>query len=206
MGGRGSSSVAYKLALSKPEGMSEESYEQYRRQGFSDEEIAKIWQDTLAFRERAARSKAADEEKKNSDTGYQLQHRPGNPLKYPDEVATADKILSHGTFPDDVLSNHQWYADGYDSSTYKSVQILKSLQGKPNKTVTVYRGAPKGELNQGDWVTLDKSYAKQYAGNGGYSDNPNSKVYSYKVKASELSWDGDSFMEFGYWGNNKKAK
>lgn len=196
-----------------PDGMSEESYERYRSQGNSDEQIAKIWEDTLKMRAamiaRAEKASAAargeSQEGDGPDLSYRLQHQPGNPLKYPDEVPTVDKITTHGSMPPDVLDHPDWYADGYDPATAKSVAALKRLQGNPDKRVWVYRGAPVGELNTGDWVTLDKSYAKQYAGTGAYSDNKRSKVYAYRVKASELSWDGDSFMEFGYWGSYKKA-
>lgn len=141
------------------------------------------------------------------DTSYWLNHRPGNPIKYPDEVSTVDNIVSKGLFPDDVLSHPEYYADGYTQEAQESIRILRSLQGRPDAEVTVYRGAPSSTLNTGDWVTLSKEYASIYAAGGDYADNPNSRVYSYKVKASELSWDGDSFNEFGYWGkqlNNKK--
>ena len=68
--------------------------------------------------------------------------------------------------------------------------------------VTVYRGSPAPELNSGDWVTLSESYAMRYSGK--FSENPASKLYSYKVKASELSFDGSSLLENGYFGNNLK--
>lgn len=135
---------------------------------------------------------------------YRLQHRPGNPLKYPDEVATADKISSGEFFPKDFLVNTRDYLTLDNHGGRESLQVLRSIQGKPNATVTVYRGSPVGELNKGDWVTLSRTYAEQYASGGGYSDNPNSRVYSYKVKASELSFDGDDISEFGYWGESKK--
>ena len=82
---------------------------------------------------------------------------------------------------------------------------LKKAQSNPDMEVTIYRGAPSGgTLNTGDWVTLSKKYAEDYAGSGIYSDNSGSKVYSYKVKAKDLSFDGDSFYEFGYWGKKRK--
>lgn len=55
---------------------------------------------------------------------------------------------------------------------------LKKL--KDNDTITIYRASPVNELNNGDWVTTDKSYAQNVAKeNGG-------KVYSYEVNANEL--------------------
>lgn len=140
------------------------------------------------------------------DTSYRLDHRPGNPLEDPEGVATADKVGSGEFFPDDFLKHPEWYFSLDEIGARESLDVLRSIQGRPNADVTVYRGAPVGELNQGDWVSLSKTYANEYAGDSAYSDNPNSKVYSYKVKASELSFDGDDLSEFGYWGKRQKAK
>lgn len=140
------------------------------------------------------------------DTSYRLQHHPGNPLEYPDEVATADRITTGEVLPSDFLDHPEWYLTMDDDGAWETVRILRSIQGDPNATVTIYRGAPKGELNTGDWVTLSRSYAENYAGDGAYSDNPSSKVYSFKAKASELSFDGDDISEFGYWGARKRAR
>lgn len=136
---------------------------------------------------------------------YGLQHRPGNPLENPDEVMTADKIGNGEIFPADFLDDAKSYLpDVGDYGGSEVVKILKSIQGKPEAEVTIYRGAPSnGVLNQGDWVTLSKDYAMAYAYDGSYSDNSNSKVYAYKAKARDLSFDGDSIHEFGYWGKKQ---
>lgn len=140
-----------------------------------------------------------------ADTSYWLQHRPGNPIDYPDEVATADKITSGDFFPSDFLDHPEWYLSMQDAGADETVRILRRIQGNPNSEVTIYRGAPSGELNKGDWVTLSRSYAEQYAYGNLYSDNESSRVYSFKAKASELSFDGDDLSEFGYWGERKRA-
>lgn len=93
-----------------------------------------------------------------------------------------------------------------DAGARETIKTLKSIQGQPDAEVTVYRCAPVGELNTGDWVSLSKSYAEQYAYDNAYSDNKASKVYSFKAKASELSFDGDDISEFGYWGKSKKVR
>lgn len=139
------------------------------------------------------------------DTSYRLKHRPGNPIEYPEDVATADRILTSGIFPSDFLTHPEYYLPLDNHGGRESLNVLRSIQGKPDAVVTVYRGAPVNELNTGDWVTLSRSYAEQYAGDNAYSDNRNSKVYSFKAKAKELSFDGDDISEFGYWGKRKKA-
>lgn len=132
---------------------------------------------------------------------YGLTHRPGNPLLYPDEVATADNLTGGEFFPSDFLTHPDYYLDVSDAGAKETIRILRQIQGNPDAEVTIYRGAPSGgTLNQGDWVTLSESYALQYAGDSTYSDNANSKVYSYTVRAGDLSFDGDDIHEFGYWG------
>lgn len=157
-----------------------------------------------------AENKKQADKKNNEEKGisdYGLTHRPGNPLEYPDEVATVDKILNGDYFPKDLLDNARDYFPDYGNfkGADQIIQTLRKAQNNPDMKVIIYRGAPSGgTLNQGDWVTLSKDYASDYAADGNYGDNANSKVYSYKVKAKELSFDGDSIYEFGYWGKKKK--
>ncbi len=129
---------------------------------------------------------------------YAFSHRPSNPIEYPDEVATADQITSGKFFPEDILSHAGNYFRDFDRTI---VEKLLNVQNCPSALLRIYRGAPSnGVLNTGDWVSLSKKYAEQYAGDGCCSGDKNAKVYSYQVKAKDLSFDGDSFYEFGYWG------
>ena len=71
--------------------------------------------------------------------------------------------------------------DGYLTNQSESdLRKLKKILNNPNEKVTIYRASPVNELNSGDWVTTDKSYAKNVANNNG------GKVYSYEVNANEL--------------------
>ncbi len=136
---------------------------------------------------------------------YMCPHRPGNPIDYPDEVGTLDQILRHPGkfFPDDIFRSAEMYFP-------KESDISVRLEGKkicsmdPDAVVTIYRGAPSADLNTGDWVTLSEAYAKRYAEGGDYGST-GSTVHSYQAKLSELSFDGDSIFEFGYWGPERKA-
>ena len=135
---------------------------------------------------------------------YMTPHRPGNPIEYPDEVATVDKILSGDFFPKDIIQRAQEYFPDYGDYPGKDEikMLLAKAQGNPEMELTIYRGAPSGgQLNRGDWVTLSRAYAEEYAADGAHADNQNSKVYEYTAKAKELSFDGDSFYELGYWGD-----
>ena len=65
-------------------------------------------------------------------------------------------------------------------SNNKYLNELNKIQSNPTDTVTVYRAAPKNELNSGDWVTIDRSYATDMAKeNGG-------KVHKFEVPVSSL--------------------
>lgn len=152
------------------------------------------------------KEKESKEEKPNTD--YMISHRPGNPLEYPDEVATVDKIMSGDYFPKDLLDHPDWYFADYGEygDEKRLISLLKKAQKNPEMEVTIYRGAPSGDLNQGDWVTLSEAYAKDYAVGGRHVDNPSSKVHSFKAKVKDLSFDGDSIYEFGYWGKGVKGK
>jgi hypothetical protein len=51
------------------------------------------------------------------------------------------------------------------------------------------------KINKGDWVTIDKNYAKEH---GQSSLNNNYKILSKTVKAEEVYTAGDSIFEWGY--------
>jgi len=74
---------------------------------------------------------------------------------------------------------------GLSKQDYSDLSKLKKILNSPNEMVKIYRASPINELNDGDWVTTDKSYAKNVAEqNGG-------KVYEYEVKADQLFYPDD---------------
>ena len=97
--------------------------------------------------------------------------------------------------------------DGYITrETEKDFNKLKKILNNPEENVKIYRAAPVGELNNGDWVTTDKSYAKNVANNNG------GKVYEYEVKANELNYPSNikelpslhRLSSFQYTGENQQ--
>lgn len=71
--------------------------------------------------------------------------------------------------------------DGYlTNQAQKDYNKLKKILKNVNEKVKIYRASPVNELNSGDWITTDKSYARNVANeNGG-------KVYEYEVNSNEL--------------------
>lgn len=138
---------------------------------------------------------------------YQIQHRPSEP---DDETPSLDKIEGSEIAPDDLFRHPEYYLNASEVTTSelkKFIDLVKKAQGKPDTKIKIYRGAPSGgKLNNGDWVTPFKSYALAYAYDNSYSDNAESKVYEYTVKASELTCDLNSLAEWGYFGRTIMGK
>lgn len=80
------------------------------------------------------------------------------------------------------------FTDGSDWYDWASDQAEK-LEAQGDE------GAAKIDFNEGDWVTLSKTYAR----NHGEGMGDPYTIISKKVKARELFTNGDSINEFGYW-------
>jgi hypothetical protein len=91
----------------------------------------------------------------------------------------------------------EWYVIGKEKYNQESIAAIKSMQNNPDAPVTVYRAVPEGikEINQGDWVTLSRTYAKQHIES---NLNNSGKILSLDVTAKDLWFDGNSINEFGY--------
>lgn len=109
-----------------------------------------------------------------------------------------EKVDGEQMIPEDMYQ--QWYGSRGTPEDMQSISVLKSIKGKPEADVTIYRAAPNGEFNYGDWVTLSKKYAEQHA------EGNNFKVFSQKVKAKDIRWAMDDVNEFGYFPENYKSQ
>jgi hypothetical protein len=79
------------------------------------------------------------------------------------------------------IENRVKEVDGYLTKQSESdLRKLKKILNNSNEKVKIYRASPVNELNSGDWVTTDKSYAQNVANNNG------GKVYTYEVDAKQL--------------------
>ncbi len=76
--------------------------------------------------------------------------------------------------------------NGYiNNTTLSDLRKLEKIQNNPNADVIIYRASPKNEINDGDWVTTNKTYANNIKEqNGG-------KVYTFKVRAGDLRYAYD---------------
>lgn len=119
-----------------------------------------------------------------------MSHRPS-------ELWSGHNISEKGGIPEDVYEHPEWYFNMSDKNYQESFNALKKIRNKPEAEVTIYRAAPKNELNNGDWITLSKGYAKQESLTEG------TPVHSFKVKAKDIQFAGDDLNEFGYFPKNK---
>lgn len=81
----------------------------------------------------------------------------------------------------ETINNSSFSLDKHSYRGSHQIENVKStVDLDTNENVKIYRAVPVNELNNGDWVTTDKTYAKNVANeNGG-------KVCEYEVKANQL--------------------
>lgn len=109
--------------------------------------------------------------------------------------------INTGWFPD-FYARPNLYSDSGNREPYdaESQKAMMQYQNQPDAGVPIYRAGPKGEINQGDWVTLSPSYALQHS----YSNNDNPAedmpIWTTSVPAHTLWTDGNSINEWGYHG------
>jgi len=130
---------------------------------------------------------------------YKSSHRPPN---IENGAPLHDVTKGGEIYPADIYSPKglQYYGTGQDRADRESLSVIKNTKNKPDALVTMYRAVPKDSsintINNGDWVTLSKTYAKEH-GESALDDDY--KIISKKVKANQLFTNGDSINEFGYW-------
>jgi hypothetical protein len=129
---------------------------------------------------------------------YGGTHRPPGPHS----GAPLHDLTGRGeVYPDDVYSDKaaRYYGTGNKEMDQKTINILQKLRGKPDAEVTVYRAVPKNlkgtEINAGDWITVNREYAKEH----GRRFEGGAKIIEKKVRADEVYTNGDSIHEAGYW-------
>ena len=135
--------------------------------------------------------------KMEEESDYRMWHKAPGPTK--GESNRGDNMSD--IYPEDVYGPEgaRLYGRGsLDSyiADKRVIDILKGMRGDPNKEVTIYRAVPEGvtEINSGDWVSLDKDYAKEHSA----WIKGKSKIISKVVKAKDLFTEGNSIHEWGY--------
>lgn len=127
---------------------------------------------------------------------YKMSHTaPG-----PDNAPLHDLTGNGNIYPSDVYSRNavQYYGTGDDFLDRQTFGLAALYKNKPDAMIDIYRAVPKGvktDINPGDWVTINRNYAKHHGQSyfeGGHT------ILKKKVKASEIYTNGDSIHEWGY--------
>ena len=128
---------------------------------------------------------------------YMMAHRPTQTGIY------ADNLLAEGTdgmvYPKDVYDNPQYYTFMYGETPdvlNETMAQLNAVRNNPNGEITIYRATPGNTINDGDWITLSKTYAdlhnqQQLGGKG--------NVLSQKVNVRDVQPSLDDLAEWGYY-------
>jgi len=107
------------------------------------------------------------------------------------------------TYPDDIYSYKAAQYYGHygqnDPKDMLSIGTMQFYRNRPNNPITIYRAVPKDApakgINPGDWVTINRNYAKEH---GESALNGNYKIIKKTVYARDIYTNGDSIHEWGY--------
>ena len=173
---------------------------QRKAMGMSEEEFNALWneihppkqveQKPKKERPEGLANRPKKEEKQQAEDDYRMRHRP-------DKMGSGHDITDAGMMPKDFYDHPEWYANMREQSYKESMRVLSAIRNKPDAEVTIYRAAPKNEFNDGDWITLSRTYAQTHAESNSRENNQ-LQVYSKKVKAKDIQFAGDDINEFGY--------
>lgn len=129
-----------------------------------------------------------------TSTGYRMTHRP--PAL--DQGAPLNNLCRGGVYPPDIYTRPELYDSG-EPGYVKAITLAFTVRRQPTAVVTIYRAAPSGKFQAGDWVSVSEAYARQHAmqDEDPTHDHP---VWSTQVQAREIVTDGNCLLEWGYWG------
>jgi len=134
---------------------------------------------------------------------YRGDHKAPNPAN-----GSPLHNVAKGAYPEDFYASHGFrsYVDtgrDYDQANYQKV---KNAKNNPEYMVLAHRAVPSDVyqkslkhsdplIRPGDWVTLEKQYAKDH---GEHALKGDYKIASMRVPAKHLYTNGDSLHEWGY--------
>lgn len=139
-------------------------------------------------------------EQPEANSDYMMAHRPTQSGIY------ADDLLSEGVdgmaYPKDVYDKPQQYTGSYGDNAVlnETMAQLNAVRGNPNGEITIYRATPGDTINDGDWITLSKTYADMHNNSqlGGKGN-----VLEQRVSVRDVQPAMDDLAEWGYFPQKK---
>lgn len=129
---------------------------------------------------------------KVSENDYRINHKAPGPEDTPFYEMERDGAK-------DLYTHPEYYQTMEPEFDRQSLAAIMAARNNPDRMVTIHRAGPTDQFNPGDWVTPSRAYAAQHAKHP-TDPTQDMPVWSTKVPASTLFWDGNSFHEFGYHG------
>lgn len=124
-------------------------------------------------------------------------------LNYQGTNGVSGKATTSGVTLDNMVDRIDRLAPN-NLANQEAITVLQKAAKNPNAEVTVYRAAPGGKVNKGDWVFLTKAEADRFTKTPLGSSKPGVEVISQKAKASDIDWAGKN-LEFVYNPQAKKS-
>jgi hypothetical protein len=132
---------------------------------------------------------------RSRDDDYRTQHRPPDA----DYGAPLHDLTANGIYPKDVYVRPDWYSGG-EADFWTAFDVVARRRGRPDARLWIFRAMPcevkPRVINQGDWVTTVRSYARQHA--KGPTPEKDMCVIAARTEARCLHTDGNSLFEWGY--------
>jgi hypothetical protein len=114
----------------------------------------------------------------------------------------SEKAPPTGKTADVVIKEvRKWEEEGKNSRVIEwnkdGIEVLKRIEGKPNEKIKIYRATPGEEINDGDWVFIDKQHAESWTKTPFGNPKPGFKVVEMETEAKNVEWTGKN-LEFAY--------
>ena len=132
-----------------------------------------------------------------NEQDYMMNHRPTKTGITADDITKGDEF----GMPADMYDNPSRYFNMSNKYTQESMAVLQSVKGKPDATVKVYRATVGDKINDGDWVTLSKTYAEEH---NMHSLNGKGNVLTMDVSVKDIQFAGDDINEWGYFPKDNR--
>lgn len=144
------------------------------------------------------------QEKEEEERDYKMAHRPSKGATLDDVTMynENDKDEYSPALPKDFYQHPEYYGNMKEKTYQESFEAIKKAKGNPEGEITIYRTTTGDKINEGDWITLSKTYAKEHNES---SLNGKGKIIEQKVKISDVRFAGDDFNEFGYFPKKRSS-
>ena len=129
------------------------------------------------------------QQEEEDNRGYKMEHRPTQ------SGITADNLINQDVETPMPENFYEMLNKDNDVATKETMQQLNKVRNNPDSMVTIYRATTGDSINNGDWITLSKTYANKH---NQHSLGGKGKVISMQVKAKDIQFAGDDIREWGY--------